>query len=350
MTTESKKQTDASGSSRTSTVALMLTVLAAFLAALTFRQSVGILAMTPVAFIIIAAATAIDLRPLIKNTIFVLMIFIVNTIEQEDIIIPIIFSALCLLVRIVSDVTVKVIKKNKKLGILSAAAGSALCIFLSLIFVGNPITAIIADGTIDEYTLEKYPQNDSAALGSFSFSDIYYNFRTGAYAVDAVSSEYPTESAMISAENDIIRDRFETVMTEKIAEPYVLELTSVLREAFPDESFGVAYDRITSLPDDAVLSKAAHELDGAIIFEISLGGVQTAPQMIKKVKKYIKAIDEADFEYAEIIFKSGTGSWIRRSVSVSSNRLKSEWTPKINYVPAGTSNSFNEFLFNDSSF
>lgn len=347
MTQESNAQREKEKESRTSTLKLIIAVAAAFIAALMFRKSVGILAMTPAAFSVCALSTLIGLKPLIKNSVFALTVFIVNTIEHDDVIFAVVYSALCLLVCIVSDVAVAAFKKSKKRGVVISAAGSILCIVLSIIFVGNPFTAWAASNTINEYTESKYPSSEDAALGRFEFSDIYYNFKTGSYGVDAVSTKFPTEGAVITASGDGVRDGFKARMLENIAEPYVLEITSVLRESFPDDSFSVSYDNIVSMPGEAVLSKADGALYGYIVFEITLGGIQTAPAMISQVEKYAKAIDSAGIEYAELVFKSGTGQWMRRSVSVSGNRFKMAWTPTLDYVPAGSPNDFSKYFFPD---
>lgn len=348
MTQESNAKRENEKSSLTSTPKLILAVVAAFVAALMFRKSVGILAMTPAAFAVCALSTLIGLKPLIKNTVFAAMVFIVNTIEHNDVTFAIAFSALCLLVCLVSDFAVAAFKKSKRRGVCVSAAGSVLCIILSIIFVGNPFTALVASNTITNYTDAKYPSSKDAALGEFRFSNVYYNFKTGSYGVDAVSTKYPTEGAVITANGDGVRDRFEARMLNSIAEPYVLEITSVLRENFPDDGFSVSYDRIVSRPDEKIFAKGEGELGENVVFEINLGGIQTAPAMLLQVKKYIKVIDKAGIKYAEIVFKSGTGQWLRRSVTVSPNRLDLAWTPTLDYVPAGSPNSFNKYYFTET--
>lgn len=342
MTDENKKH--ARKIELVSTLKLLLAVVLAFAAALMFRQSAGILAMTPAAFIVCAAASLVGIRSLTKNVIFGITVFALNTVEQDDLTNTLIFTALCLLVCVLSDLAVKAFKKNKLRGIAVSAVSAVLCVALSIIFMGNPIAAINADKTLKSYTESKYPSNQNAALGSFEFSDIYYNFRTGAYSINAVSSEYPTEGGSITANEKQVRDSFEGVMEEKICEPYVLEITSVLRDSFPDDSFGVSYVRIASMPDEAVLSKGEKELYGAITFEITLGGVQSYPQMLKKTEQYVRALDDSEIEYASIVFKSGTDEWIRRSITVDGSRRENNFNFTVEYLPAGTSERFNRHL------
>ncbi len=323
---------------------LLLTVILAFAAALTFRRSVGILAMIPVAYVICIGAAFIDLRPAVKNTVFAVMTFIMNTVEQKDLTVTFVYTALCLLACILSNACVAEYKKNKLRASLLSSASLGLCIALSIGLIGNPISAISADKELNEYTDKKYPANENGALGNFEFSDIYYDFRTGAYNIEAVSDRFPTEGGTITANDGSVRDSFEAIMEEKICEPYVLEITSILRDSFPDDNFSVRYDEIARKDGEAPLSKGEGELHGSISFEIYLGGIQSATQMRTRVEKYLRSLDRSGIEYSRVIFKSGTGQWIRRSVTIDGNRRENDFDFEIDYVPAGAPNSFNRFV------
>jgi len=216
--TENTKQKEISEatSERNFALKLLLTVILAFASALLFRRSMGIWAMTPLSFIISACGAFIGIRPLLKNVIFGITVFAVNTIEQQDMSVTLTFVALCLLVRIVSDYAVGVYKNSKKRCIAIASAGALVCMALSCAFIGNPIMAIKADVLLDEYVQQKYPANEKAYLGNFEFTNVYYNFHTKAYSIDAVSDKFPTEEAPITLSEDNVRDGFKPIMEEKI--------------------------------------------------------------------------------------------------------------------------------------
>jgi len=124
----------------------------------------------------------------------------------------------------------------------------------------------------------------------------------------------------------------------------VLEITSVLRSAFPNDNFGVTFDEIASLPNDAPLSKEEGQLEGSISFCINLGGVQTATAMRAKVTEYVRALEVSKVEYFQITFKSGTNPWIKRSITVSGNQLSNVYDLPIRYVRASYPTDFNNFL------
>lgn len=335
---EEKKQ------ERANTLKLILTVILAFLTSLLFRQSMGIWAMTPLAFIIAACAAFIGLSPLIKNVTFGIIVFAVNTIEQKDIYVTIIFTALCLLVRIFSDWAVSSFKKSKKRFIAIGLAGSVLTVSLSFVLVGNPITAIGEKKLLDEYIAEKYPANENAFLGNIKISDIHYNYRTRAYEIDAVSSRFPTEGGAVSIAGGHISDGFKRSMEEKLTEPYTLEITSVLRSAFPDDNFGVSYEKVAHLPEDAVLTKAEGELYGSIAFRISIGGIQSNTRMNTTVNKYVEALKAAGVDFYRIEFVSGTNLWVKRSITVYNSSRENAHISDVQYIPAFSNSHFNRYL------
>ena len=339
MTNESK------ANDRYFTLKLLATVILAFVTALCFRRSAGILAMTPVMIILCAASVFIDISNTVKCVVFAFSVFMINTIEAKDIKVTIMFSALCLLAVAVFNIAFLLIKKKKKYGYVIAVLGLFLCVFLNLRFIGNPFTALDAKDRINEYTNATYPNNENAALGEFEFTNIYYRYDTKAYVTDAKSSHYPVDIASITVGDSLLQDGFKGLMEEKISEPYVLEITDVLREAFPNASFSVKADGFSAMPDRVILSSASGELNGNMHYEITLGGVQTSEAMLKTAYKFINAIDRSGVGYAKITFKSGIGNFQRRSITVDPNHLPYHAKTELLYVPLGTTNRFNEYIF-----
>ncbi|MBQ4317288.1 MAG: hypothetical protein IJC20_03475, partial [Clostridia bacterium] len=231
MTGETKEKNTKASS--LNTVKLLIVVALAFAAATTFRRSAGIIAMTPIALIACISGAFIGVAIWQKLAIFGITVFSVNTIENDDIKITIMFTTLCLLAVLLFSLVAKSVKKGKKYGYIIGVIGLIICVGLNMFFVGNPFKAIKANDQINEYTNEKYPQSENAYLGDFEFSKIYYRYDTKAYVVDAASDKFPTERASITLGNEVIRDGFKTVMEDKLSEPYVLEIKEVLRKHFP---------------------------------------------------------------------------------------------------------------------
>lgn len=330
--------------SHSGTVKLMLVVTLAFVAAIVFRRSAGILAMTPLSLIMCAVAAFVGVGVLTKCAVFGVTVFAVNTIENDDISVTLLFTALCLLAVFVLSIAASQIKKGKKYGYAVMIIGAVICFSLGLIFVGNPITALNAKNRITEYTNTKYPESENAYLGNFEYSDIYYNYNTKAYTITAVSDKYPTEAAAITLGGNLLRDGFESLMEEKLGEPYILEIKEILRNRFPNDSFSVNLDGFALLPEENAFSSSNGELYQNIRYEIVLGGVQTADQMRERVNDYVKALDESGIGYAGLTFKSGIGNWIRRYVYIDPNHVKGDMSFDIKYVNKDTSNDFNRYL------
>ncbi len=326
------------------TVKLLIVIVLAFVAAITFRRSVGIIAMTPISLLMCAIASFIGISALAKCSIFAITVFAINTIENDDIKITLMFSALCLLAITLFSISATMIKKSKKYAYLVGIVCVLLCIGLNLFFVGNPFSALSAKNKITEYTDVKYPNEENAYLGNFEFSNIYYRYDTKAYVIDAVSDKFPTEKASFTLGNEVIKDGFESLMEEKLSEPYVLDIKSILREKFPNDSFSVTFDGFATLPDENIFSAESGELKNNLCYEIALGGVQTGEQMIERVRDYVNAIDESGLGYAKLVFKSGIGNWLRRYVSIDPNHISKRFEFEVRFVSKDTSNQFNQYL------
>lgn len=323
---------------------LLLTVALAFCAALVFRRSVGIIAMTPLAFLLIGAGAFINMNPYLKTAAFVLTVFTLNTIEQSDITVTLIYSALCLLACILFEYSAAKIRSGKKRGVAVAAFGAAVCILLSFLFIGNPFRAYKAQKMFDEYIDRVYPASDDSALGRTDFSKVYYNYKTKAFVSDGVSSLYPTETASLTTNGEIINDGFASIMKTKLAEPYLIEMTTLLRDIFPNDSFGIEYDGFAALPGETLFSAAEGELHGNMNYIITIGGIQGAKEMLERTEEYINAIDKADIGYGRIIFRSGIGNWYRRSITVEGGHFIGRPSLELDRVRRSDSTRFNRFV------
>lgn len=323
---------------------LLAVVVLAFLAALAFRRSVGVVAMFPIALLLCAASAFFDIGTVIKAVIFGITVFTVNTIEDKSTETTIIFSALCLLATLLAGYSFYKIKASKKIGIPIACVSVALCIALSVCFVGNPFAAISANGIIDSYTADNYPNKENAALGSFEFTSIYYDYKTDAYCVDASSTKYPTEPSPISVNGEVLYDSFYHLMESKISTPYVSDMSAVIREGLPDASFSVDFDGFVSFPDQAILSSESGALYNNVRYEITVGGMQSAKDMLEQVTRMVNVIDASGIGYHQLTFKSGIGIWTRRSVTVTTDHIKCHYVPDIDYVSSITTNEFSEYL------
>lgn len=345
MTEQVKKEVEGTEKSeRFFQLKLLLTVALAFCAALVFRRSAGVISMTPLAFLLCGAGAFIGISRYLKTAVFVLMVFILNTVELSDMKIAFIYSALCLLACVLFEYAAEKIKGKKKLGYAVAAFGLAVCISLSFLFIGNPFRAYKAQKMFDEYIERVYPESDNAALGRFDFSKVYYNYRTRAFASDGVSSSYPTETASLTTNGEIINDGFAPIMQSKIAEPYVLEMTMLLREIFPNDTFSVEYDGIAKLPGETLFSAAEGELHGSMNYIITIGGIQGAKEMLDRTEEYLNAIDRSELGYGRIIFRSGIGNWYRRSITVEGYHFIGRPSFELERVSLGTSSEFNKFV------
>ncbi len=318
-------------------------VILAFVSALLFRRSAGVIATLPLAFIIFAASAFIKINSKIKLTVFGVTVFALNTVETDDVTATLIFVALCLLACLLFEVAVKLMKQYKKSGMCMYAVSFVLCVALSFVFLGNPISAVKANGILKDYTQSKYKTEETENSADYIFSKIYYNYKTKAFEIQGYGTNSPTEIGTISVNGETVYDGLKPIVQKNLTQPYVLEITEVLRNRFPDDTFTVRADEIYKINGKQVIVAEKNELYGRIVFEINLGGVQTADKMAEKVAQYTEVLDNANVNYGKIVYKSGISPWMKRSATVDKNRPMGKCVFNVSHVPVSTSNRFNRF-------
>ena len=315
---------------------LFAVISLAFFNALLFRRSAGILAMIPFNLLFCTASAFIKLGRGRKCLIFAFMTAILNSIEQPDMKLTLTYSALCLLVCWCINTAFSAFSESKRKSILTASLGSLIFVILSVVFVGNPVKAIMVNGDIKDYIESNYNSDFNSFLGEFEFSSIYYNPQTNSYSVSAKSSKFPTETATITSRGGQVTDKFKSLMENKVTESYIAEITTILRSARPKDNFAVSAINIAELPDESFLSAKEKSLYGDISYEITLGGIQTFGSMKLRVEKYMDIISDSGFEYANITFKGGSGAWYRRTVTINRNHLDGFDNYSFQRVDSGT--------------
>ena len=330
--------------SRFYTLRLLAVTVMAFVAALLFRRSMGIVAMIPISLVICASTALIDIGFITRTAMVGTIVFILNSIENKNMETVVLYTALCILATLLASYSVYKIRANKKIGITVASASGLLCIALSVIFIGNPFSAMAAKDVITPYTDKNYPINENAALGIFEFSAVYYDYKLDAYCVDAKSDKFPTEPSPISVSDGKLYDSFYYLLESKISRVYESDLSSVLRENLPDATFSVKFDGFVSMPGDAILSKESGALYNNVRYDIFIGGIQTAEAMTEAVEEMVNVIDASGIGYAQLTFKSGIGLWLRRCVTVTPYHPTGRFVPKMTFVPVLNTNEFSEYI------
>ncbi len=323
-----------------------LLALAAFLAALAFRRSSGIVAMTPLAFFITAAAAFLPIDEKTKTLFFGVTAFCLNTVNEQKMKYTVIYTAIITVSCFIFSMGAKYIvqKKKKAVGIPLIAVCLVACTVLGLVYMGNPVAAAKAKSEINEYTQGIYPNDENAALGKVEFTDIQYNYADGTYFVYAQSSVYPSDTQLISIKDGGLTDLFKPLMEKKITEPYAKTFTAALRKSFPDDTFWVNCDSVALLPDERLLAAEAGEFYDDITYKIWLGGIQNNTDMTEAVIRYMKVIEKQKLPYDRIVFTGGSNPWIVRSVTVENITYVDNDNYSVDFVSTAISNRLNRFV------
>lgn len=323
-----------------------LLALAAFLAALAFRRSAGVVAMTPLAFAITAAAAFLPIDEKTKTLFFGVTAFCLNTVNEQKMRYTLIYTAIITVSCFIFSMGAKYIlqKKKKAVGIPLIAVCLVACTVLGLVYMGNPVAAAKAKADIKEYTQGIYPESENAALGTVEFSDIQYNYADGTYFVYAQSSVYPADEQIISVKDGGLTDLFKPLMEDRILEPYSKSFTAALRKSFPDDIFSVECDSVALLPEESLLAAETGEFYDDITYKIWLGGIQNNTDMTEAVIRYMKVIEKQKLPYDRIVFTGGSNPWIVRAVTVENITYIDNDNYSVDFVSTATSNRFDRFM------
>lgn len=339
---------------------LLVTVLLATGAALVFRRSSGILAMLPVCTLICLAAAFVNVGPVVRCAAFGAIVFAFNTVEQDDILVTITFTLLCVFAVAAFGWGVSLLRNKKKApGICVIALGLAASVALNIFFVGNPVKAIKAEKRIDGYIAEVYPE--TRVLGFLRegsgmtdeelkvvFSGIYYDRAAGAYVKDAVCRCFPTEKRAVSVAANgegPVSDGFCVMLADAVSEAYRSAYADLMMSFFPGKNYGVECAGIYGFPEKSVLEGGSRPVTECMCFNITVGGVQTAQEFTEAVKNIAREIDGSGLEYHRLTFTAGIGSWYRRYTEKKNTEPRgSAYIPKATLAPVGAGARFNAFL------
>lgn len=302
-----------SGSDRFFTLRLLIVMAAAFAAAMVLRPSSGIFAMLPISVILCLISSLIKLSIGIKLISFGVLVFAMNSIEHGDFLVSVIYAAICVLACVLFELAVRFFRKSRLRGYIAFALSAVICVTASFLLVGDPFRAYDAREKILAYTEKCYPEMHDGSRTEYDVSEIRYDLRTKSYSVDVVNSDFPTDRAAVSLSGEYIYDGFADLMEFNLMNARMLELTSTLRDAFPDDSFEVTQLEIARFPSGSI---AEGDLGRRMSFEIHIGGIQLTSEFSERAKKYASVIDTSGLTYSEITFTAGSGYWYRWEATV----------------------------------
>ncbi len=300
---------------------LFITVLLAFCAAILFRPSAGILAMTPLPLIIVFFASFVKIGLGYRVFCFGVTVFAFNSTQHGNVYLAGICAALTAGACILFHFGIKAFEKKHTWGLLTFGFSAFLCTVLCFFVMGNPFSALKAKDIVDSYTSITYPAEVNGTPTQYEISPIRYDASGKFYFVDIRNLKSPTDQSTLAVCGTYLCDNFAPILEFNLMEPSRMELTDILRSAFPDENFKISQTGIGGFPKNCAVQEGTTALKERMSFEIHLGGVQLTSEFEEKAKKFLDRIDESGFVYSRITFTAGNSFWYRLACDVESSHF-----------------------------
>lgn len=295
----------------------IVTVLLAFAAALCLRRSAGIVAMLPAGIALTFASAFIGHDIITRFAAFLASVFILNTVEEKDSRVVLLFMALCLLALVFSEIGAKALKKHKNRGIAVLSAGAVVCIAASVIFIGNPFSAVKSQKLIRAELDKKYPSAVSEYLGGVEASAVYYDTFSRVYAADVTCGKEPTRSAKMYIMGGTVYDSFEPIAAECIGHPVITRLSELLESKSLSYSYSVELAGVTKDYGGAMPVGGTDDTAARVKLSVRISGAQTEELFVSAAEEFIAAVDGLNFPYESITFTDTRSVWLPRTAVVS---------------------------------
>lgn len=300
---------------KNNTSKLILTAFLAFLAAYFALPARGLVSTLPLYVLIILISAAIRISVWQKAALFGIFAFIYTSIEY-DFIHALGFSALCILTVFISSFAFKLFSKKKVFPAILSLILISACTFPHAYFFGNIIKGINANKIINNYVEERYSDE-----GSF-VSHTYYDYKTDSYKADVYDSKAPTEIYSLSVRNIFLHDSYKQYAQKALMNSRMLEITTALREKYPDDNFEVIPIEISGYPfSEQINLSDTTDYNSKMRFKIIVCGLLNKQDFAEKSNGYYDTIMNSGIDFREIVFTGGGYFQNSFRISVSANPL-----------------------------
>ncbi|HAN21144.1 MAG: hypothetical protein A2Y15_02690 [Clostridiales bacterium GWF2_36_10] len=216
------------------------------------------------------------------------------------------FATLCILTVCISTLAFNLFKTKNVLSMIIALFLIVICALPHAYFFGNYPEGYKAKKVMDEYIQKHYLSEDIIITG------ISYDYTIGYYKSTIFDKNDPTEIYSMIVMNNKVTDSYSSYAEEVLMNSKMLEITTVLREKFPDDIFKVLPLKITGYPiNDEINIADTTDYSSLMHFKVLVPGLIDKDTFAIKSRKYFDVLKEAKINYGDIIF---AGKDITRSV------------------------------------
>ncbi|MFA6729731.1 MAG: hypothetical protein WCR95_01875 [Eubacteriales bacterium] len=199
-------------------------------------------------------------------------------------------------------------KGKKNSYFFTAGVIAALMIFANIMVFGNPVDAFNSKTAFDDYFTQNYEKD------SLNVSPIYFDFQKRLYRADITpgkSFEKVFTAYIFGGRVYESYGRFAELMT---MEEKRLQVTVVLREKFPGDTFYVRQESISRYPDGKIAypEENASRYEARMCMGIYIPADITPDMFSARVANYLKTLAESGVELGRVNFYGGkTGVYNR---------------------------------------
>ncbi|NCA67946.1 MAG: hypothetical protein EOM87_07785 [Clostridia bacterium] len=256
----------------------------------------------PLAF----ACALLKLKWWIKVLFFAGFGYILSTIYIDSALQSVVTGLICGVLVALAMVSVWLFKKKKPVFIIAGAAIIAVTAVFHFAVMGNPFEAFRTDGMIKDHVEEQYDGN------SVVLSSTYYDRNMGVFCADIYGKTDPTTIYTIYVFGDTLTDNYGKHIEYNLMTGKRLEMSDILRRAFPSAGFTIKQVSISGYPDGKMSLYDTTDYSKRMSFDIYVSSDLTVTEFKSRINAFLLTLCGADIGVEKLTFYGGkTGNYVR---------------------------------------
>lgn len=291
---------------KNSTAALLCTIIPACIGAAAFRWGAGIWMILPVYPLCVAVSSILSryfpIKLSLRAMFFPVTTSLLNMMLGETTEDTMIAAGIATATFLLIELAVSLCMSKQALRTVCGAAIAVICVMATSLYLGNPFSAVQADGVLRGYIEQHYE-------GGHIFGAVRYDHRTGYYSVTASNRAFPSEMCHIYAYGDFVIDHYRDMLEDQETRDEALAITTTLRESFGTDMFSIVQTGIGEFDRSLVKYHIDNETDYAsdMNFCIRMSGKPTLEKLYDAALNYHTVLENSDLKYNKILYAGGEG-------------------------------------------
>lgn len=300
---------------KNSTAALLCTIIPACIGVAAFRWGAGIWMILPIYPLCVAVSSILSryfpIKLWLRAMFFPVMTSLLNMMLGETTEDTAIAAGIATATFLLIELAVSLCMSKQALRTVCGAVIAVICVVATSLYLGNPFSAVQADGVLRDYIEQHYE-------GGHTFGAVRYDHRTGYYSVTASNRDFPSEMCHIYAYGDFVIDHYRDMLEDQETRDAALAITTTLRESFGTDMFSIVQMGIGEFERSLVKHHIYNETDYAsdTDFCIRMSGKPTLEKLYDAALNYHTVLENSDLKYNRILYAGGEGLRFRIALEI----------------------------------